>query len=1166
MGGFSDGPDTALARQLHARGLVDAGTLRVCLDEVRRRRSGGAPAALAGLLVQRRLVALPELLALTQPQTSPGSPAALPRRFGPYERVRLLGQGGMGAVFEVRHSLSGATFALKTLTQAALLGEGSEERLRFQREAELAVRLAHPNVVRVADYDLGGPIPWLVQELLPGGSLQERLRRGPLSPSEVVGLGLALADALAHAHAQGVIHRDLKPDNVLFDAEGTPKLTDFGLALGADGSSLTQSGMALGTPGYMAPEQVTGLHAHGPATDVYGLGALLYACLAGEPPFQGPLYQVLEAIVEASPAPPSAPPALSRLLLQCLEKDPGERPRDAETVLGELSRLDQGQPRRRRLPLVGAALAGLGAAGLALGLRPEPPARPPGAPAASAALASAGLPALPPAPSGYALDWRLSESEPELVRASAWREPGRLADPLGAEPSEAFLGVASDLGEGRVRVSYGASALRARLGLGLQGLSQGGPEQGLVRETPTGGWLVHVANDSNRVSVLVGGARWLRPSCSLRLGISPVDYSSVVVRFLGSAQVSYSRRSQQLRGGEAAPPLRFDWGSGQRRVTFSPGAALGEQLEIDGVPRALPNLRRPGWGRAAPLQLDLSEVEVLGEGLTLEGECRRPDRPAAAWLPGEAAPRERLALAFSLLEGGPPASGGPWVGWGDPAEGPALWLELDEGALCLRWGARELRRLPLASSPRQGTLFLGRGDDELVFGLRAPEGPELSERLSFPLPLAGPRRAGYGSAAAALRCLEVGRWRGAPDPAWERFEQARDRGQTLAALAGEAPRTRGWRGAWRLHQLLDVDPRTAPELRGPAALSARRAHARAALGDLRAAAEAQAGRARTALQARALLAAVCAGAREEAEGIARELAQDRVAALRALSPLQPHGSQVELRLVQGFNCLGEDPEAALAALSAARQLFEGEELNEVEGRLGLVWHNLARVAPDAPTRQERAQRALETLRRLEERGYAGQTGCETDAGLANVCFLLQRWDEFERYQRRALAHPLPVRHSFRWTQLAQLYERRGRIEGVGEAYLGLAAYLPRYAAPGLGKLLLTRAGELSPGLRAAAALTLDRLSVPGAEWVQLARASALAALSAPDLRQRDLGTYVLRSLGEEAPGPIRHKARPTLTLLEPEVSQPQLEAANAQDLVVGCLARHDPRLRQVFGR
>ncbi|HBP23591.1 MAG TPA: hypothetical protein DEA08_38160, partial [Planctomycetes bacterium] len=268
--GFKDGPDTALARQLHERGLVDANTLRLCLDEVRRRRAEGAPAALAGLLVQRRLVGLEDLLALTQRQGSDPTQQPLPARFGPYERVRPLGQGGMGAVFEVRHSLSGETFALKTLTQAALLSDGSEERLRFQREAELAVRLEHPNVVRVADYDLGGSIPWLVQELLPGGSLQERLRHGPLPPGEVVELGLVLADALAHAHVQGVIHRDIKPDNVLFDAEGTPKLTDFGLALGVDGSSLTQSGMALGTPGYMAPEQVTGLHAHGPATDVYG--------------------------------------------------------------------------------------------------------------------------------------------------------------------------------------------------------------------------------------------------------------------------------------------------------------------------------------------------------------------------------------------------------------------------------------------------------------------------------------------------------------------------------------------------------------------------------------------------------------------------------------------------------------------------------------------------------------------------------------------------------------------------------------------------------------------------------------------------------------------------------------------------------------------------------
>ena len=321
---------------------MDANTLRLCLDEVRRRRAEGAPAALAGLLVQRRLVGLEDLLALTQRQGSDPTQQPLPARFGPYERVRPLGQGGMGAVFEVRHSLSGETFALKTLTQAALLSDGSEERLRFQREAELAVRLEHPNVVRVADYDLGGSIPWLVQELLPGGSLQERLRHGPLPPGEVVELGLVLADALAHAHVQGVIHRDIKPDNVMVTQDGQVKLTDLGLARTAKSdSTLTITGVVMGSPAYISPEQATGEKDLDSRSDIYALGATLFHMLTGQVPYDGesPLHVMLKHMNDPLPDARQYVPDVSEATRLMIQRMMAKRPEGRFQSAGQIEAL-----------------------------------------------------------------------------------------------------------------------------------------------------------------------------------------------------------------------------------------------------------------------------------------------------------------------------------------------------------------------------------------------------------------------------------------------------------------------------------------------------------------------------------------------------------------------------------------------------------------------------------------------------------------------------------------------------------------------------------------------------------------------------------------------------------------------------------------------------------
>ncbi len=336
---MSDGPDTALARLLHARGAVDLDTLRGALDEVRAARARDPRATLAQVLRTRRAVD-PAVLAEAEAVAARGLD-----RLGPYRVLRLLAQGGMGAVFEVAHTATGVRYALKTMLASGLLTDtaGAVELERFRAEATLLARLDHPRVVRVHAADLDGGVPYLVQDLLPGGSLQARLeRQGPLPVEEAVELTCQLAEGLAHAHERGVLHRDLKPHNVLLDERGAPRLADFGLALQLDARSrLTHTGELLGTPGYLAPEQASGERRTDVRTDVYGLGALLFALLTGGPPFEGRGLPGLAAVIEKPPPRPSArrpevPAWLDAVVLRALAKEPGDRHQTVQELAAAL--------------------------------------------------------------------------------------------------------------------------------------------------------------------------------------------------------------------------------------------------------------------------------------------------------------------------------------------------------------------------------------------------------------------------------------------------------------------------------------------------------------------------------------------------------------------------------------------------------------------------------------------------------------------------------------------------------------------------------------------------------------------------------------------------------------------------------------------------------------
>ena len=225
-----------------------------------------------------------------------------------YRILGKVGRGGMGVVYRAFQQRLNRVVAIKMILSGHLAG--MEERVHFLMEGALLARLNHPNFVQVhevgtVELSSGTLQPYLVLEHVEGGSLKARMAEQPLPFQEAAHHVLILARAMESAHAQGIIHRDLKPANVLIATDGTLKITDFGLAkeLGTN-ASLTPTGLAVGTPCYMAPEQARGDAAIGPGTDVYALGAILYEMLTGRPPFRGETpMEILLQVLEQTPIP-----------------------------------------------------------------------------------------------------------------------------------------------------------------------------------------------------------------------------------------------------------------------------------------------------------------------------------------------------------------------------------------------------------------------------------------------------------------------------------------------------------------------------------------------------------------------------------------------------------------------------------------------------------------------------------------------------------------------------------------------------------------------------------------------------------------------------------------------------------------------------------------------
>ncbi|MGL4555724.1 MAG: protein kinase domain-containing protein, partial [Gemmataceae bacterium] len=264
-----------------------------------------------------------------------------------YEILGELGRGGMGVVYKARQVALNRVVAIKMMRGGYA---GDETRARFRREAEAVARLQHPNILQIFELGEHGGDPFIAMEFCDGGSLAGRLRReGPMRPEEAGRLVSELAGGMRHAHELGVLHRDLKPANVLLTAGGQPKITDFGLARLVGEEAHTLEGTVLGTPAYMPPEQAQG-RAVGPAADVYALGAILYECLTGGPPFRAKTaVDTLMKVVGEVPAAPSAvlpgvPRELDAVCLKCLRKRPEERYASAAALRDDLDRFVAGEP------------------------------------------------------------------------------------------------------------------------------------------------------------------------------------------------------------------------------------------------------------------------------------------------------------------------------------------------------------------------------------------------------------------------------------------------------------------------------------------------------------------------------------------------------------------------------------------------------------------------------------------------------------------------------------------------------------------------------------------------------------------------------------------------------------------------------------------------------
>lgn len=274
---------------------------------------------------------------------------------GRYELGSTLGEGGMARVYRATDRILGRQVAVKVLAEPYDRDDGFVE--RFRREAASAARLNHPNIVTVFDTGSDDGMHFIVMELVDGETLASRLgREGPLEAEEAVRIGRSIAAALAEAHANGVVHRDVKPGNVMLSQDGRVTVLDFGIARASGAEAVTRTGMVMGSASYLSPEQARG-GSGDERSDLYGLGCVLYQTLTGRPPFvaddpMAALYQHVNEPVQPPSALREVPPDVEAVVLRCLAKDPPERFASAGEVEAALGAAALDETATMRLPAV----------------------------------------------------------------------------------------------------------------------------------------------------------------------------------------------------------------------------------------------------------------------------------------------------------------------------------------------------------------------------------------------------------------------------------------------------------------------------------------------------------------------------------------------------------------------------------------------------------------------------------------------------------------------------------------------------------------------------------------------------------------------------------------------------------------------------------------------
>jgi len=395
-----DDRDARLARAITQLGLAPPERVRAC-TEIAESAQPGKP--LGQVLIEERVLSVEQVFAVLRALDAEAAStvvapatghAVVGQRFARYAVLEELGRGSMGCVYKARDEELGRVVALKVLNDSHAANASVLK--RFQREAQTASRLRHPNIAAIHDVGTHQGAHYFTMDYVEGASLERLLMTGALSLPQAVEMLETVARAVHHAHTQGVVHRDLKPANIVVDVARAPFVLDFGLARSMeDESRMTRTGQSLGTPLYMAPEQVRGEPA-GPAADVYALGVILYQALTRRTPFTGAsVMEIYSAILHRDPVPPrelraGVPPDLETVCAKAMAKEPADRYAAAIEFADELGRWRRGEPIRarrkrlmhrvrRRLPAV-AILALCAAVAAGLGWwrsRPDPSPPPP---------------------------------------------------------------------------------------------------------------------------------------------------------------------------------------------------------------------------------------------------------------------------------------------------------------------------------------------------------------------------------------------------------------------------------------------------------------------------------------------------------------------------------------------------------------------------------------------------------------------------------------------------------------------------------------------------------------------------------------------------------------------------------------------------------------------